>query len=325
MFSWHGDKSFTTDEIDSLVTAGPISSGTYFSFLSSIFLEGQADIDYRGLHDEAGKQLAVFGYFVPISRSSFETRTSDGKEVMGYRGEFLADPETGEIERLEIETDDMPKTALVCNFALETRYTTAVLRGNNFRLPAGVVMDITDVNHQHTKTISEYKQCREFTGESVLRFNTAPVVRQADTSPAPKILPAGIGLDIQITSTLNPTTAWGGDVIDGVLASDVLDGRGQVLARQSTAVSGRLLRIEHLRRPDSYTVALQFTEMNAEGGHIALSLNSVTKPAPESRQYMPRRFQLENPPISDLPGACRFRLNDKQVKLKGAVTHWITK
>ncbi len=50
IFSWHGQKRFQTEEIDQLVTTGPISSGTYFSFLSSIFLDGSAKVDFRGRH-----------------------------------------------------------------------------------------------------------------------------------------------------------------------------------------------------------------------------------------------------------------------------------
>jgi hypothetical protein len=40
---------------------------------------------------------------------------------------------------------------------------------------------------------------------------------------------------------------------------------------------------------------------------------------------MPRRIQLDNPPISNDSAACRFRLNDQQANLKGALTHWVTR
>jgi hypothetical protein len=326
MFSWHGEKSFRTEEIDELVTSGPISSGTYFSFLSSIFLEGRANIDFLGLRKEADKQLAVFGYAVPITRSAFETHTVNGTEAMGYRGEFLADAITGELEQLDIETEDMPKSAMVCSFNFKARYGTTVLGGNSFRLPTDVVMDVLDIGHEHTKTVTQYQQCHQFKGESVLRFDEAPAASvETPKAQHSKELPAGVRVDIRITSIIKPAAAWAGDPIEGELAKDILDGQRQTLARKGTVVSGRLLRIEHGRRPDSYTVALQFTQLSVADGEVAFNLTSSAELDGSRQSAMPRRIQLDSPPLSEQPGACRFRLSDARVKLKGVVTHWTTK
>ncbi|MGA8029186.1 MAG: hypothetical protein WB992_18755 [Bryobacteraceae bacterium] len=327
MFSWHGQKSFQTEEIDQLITAGPISSGTYFSFLSSIFLEGVAKIDFRGVKNEAGKQLAAFGYSVPISESKFETRTDSGKDVMGYHGEFFVDRSTGELERLSILTDDMPESAQVCSFNSEARYGTTRLNGAEFQLPINVVMDILHLNREQTRTVTQYRECRQFVGESVLRFDNAPA-ETARTDPRPaRTLPAGLQLQIRITSAMNPTTAWAGDPLQGELAADVFDEHGTVLAPRGTPVEGRLLRVETWVRPAHfYTVALQFRGMRVEGEDYKLDLKSTMEPLSSDREQPPvrRRIQLSNPPISDDPAACRFRLSDRQVNLKGVITYWIT-
>ena len=200
MFSWHGQKSFQTEEIDRLVTAGPISSGTYFSFLSSVFLEGLATVDFLDLRSEAGKQLAAFGYSVPISES--------------------------------------------CEFRASIR-----------RRPGRVIR------------------------------------------------------------------------LRGELAADILDDHGMVVAPKGTPVHGRLLRLETWVRPSHfYTVALQFRQLSFAGEDYKLNLRSIMEPLSVhvGKNSIRRRIQLNNPPISDDPAACRFRLNDKQVNLKGVTTFWVT-
>jgi hypothetical protein len=81
-----------------------------------------------------------------------------------------------------------------------------------------------------------------------------------------------------------------------------------------------------MRPSHAYTVALQFRELTSAGEDYRLNLKSLPEPvkADLARDSMPRRIQLDNPPISDDPGACRFRLNDNQVRLEGVVTYWVT-
>jgi hypothetical protein len=328
IFSWHGQKTFQTEEIDRLVTAGPVSSGMYFSFLSSVFLEGSAQIDFQGFRTQAGKQVAVFGYSVPRDVSKFETRTASGKEVMGYHGEFTLDVATRELEELRVLTDDMPKSAWVCSFDSTARYGVTLFHGAGFQLPVNVVMNILDVNHQLTRTVTQYRDCHEFLGESVLHFDGSAPARTPSLPKAVRTLSSGLPVRIRITSRVNPETAWAGDRIEGKLAADVFDEHGMALLPKGTGVVGRLLRLETWVRPaHSYTVALQFEELSLAGEDYRLNLKSVMEPdaTNNGQDSIRRRIQLENPPIGDDPAACRFRLTDTGVSLQGVVTYWVTR
>jgi hypothetical protein len=134
-------------------------------------------------------------------------------------------------------------------------------------------------------------------------------------------------LRIRLKSNVAVDSAWAGDPIEGELEEDVIDPAGQVLIPKRTSVQGLLLRVETVFKPlHSHQISLQFRELHFAGEEYQLHLKSQPEPVAvdERATEMPRRIQLENPPISDDPQACRFRLNDKKVKLRGVVTYWIT-
>jgi hypothetical protein len=114
----------------------------------------------------------------------------------------------------------------------------------------------------------------------------------------------------------------------GELAEDVMNPAGQVLIPKGTSVQGLLLRVETVFQPlHSYQISLQFRELHFAGEEYRLNLKSQSElgAVDERATGMPRRIQLENPFTADDPQACRFRLNDKKVKLRGVVTNWVTK
>jgi hypothetical protein len=310
IFTWHGQKNFQTEEIDKLVTAGPVSSGNYFAFLSSIFLDGGAAVDFRGLRQEADKQVAVFGYAVPAEESHFETRTDSGKAVMAYHGDFSVDPATTDLQRLSIITTNMPESAFVCGFSSETNYTVTLLNGKPFLLPAKVVMDLLYQDRERARTVTLYRQCHEFLAESVLSFDESPA-KAAPAVPRPVgALPAGLTLHIRIRSEIDLKTAWAGDPVQGELTANVVNSQGELLIPKQTAVQGLLLRVETSHRPSQpYTLALQFQNLSVAGVDFPLHLKSLSQPVSIDP--------------SDDPAACRFRL-DKDAKLKGVVTYWVT-
>lgn len=327
IFSWHGEDAFQSDEIDKVVTSGPVNSGTFFSFLSSIFLEGLAQIDYRGLENDNGKHAALFGYSVPIRVSKFETRTSDGSAPMGYHGQFTVDVSSQELKTLTVETDDMPSAAHICGFRLDLQYTTVAINGWRLQLPLRAAMDVLNPSHQRITSSTQYAQCREFHSESALRFDGGSSPTEKRERTAPLRLAAGLRLQIRIDSDINPQTAWAGDAVEGSIAADVVDQQGHVLIRKDTPVEGRLVRVESWERPARfYTVEIQFERLTTSAHAYLLHLRSMP-PEPEQHSSLGRlrqRVYLYSPPSSERLDTCRFRINGRNSNLKGAVTFWIT-
>ena len=300
IFGWHGEHSFRTDEVDQLVSSGPISSGTYFSFLSSIFLEGASRIYFLDLRTENGQQIATYGYSVSIEKSKFETRSGAGTGVMGYHGSFAADAKTGALMKLQIITDTMPlDVSWICSFSLQVTYSEIVLNGISFQIPAEVLMDVVDSNREHTQTVTRYNGCQEFLGQSVLRFGDGPAPASNSVQiAAPQKLPSNLRLIVRIRSLVNPATAWAGDPVEGELTAPLITPEGRQIAPKGALVRGRLLRMEKWREPARfYTAMIEFDEMQAAGVDYELNLTNIKEPVAmdPQRASMEQRLELENP------------------------------
>jgi len=327
MFSWHGEKRFQTEEIDKLVTRGPISSGTYYSFLTSVFLTGEAKIDYRDSRTVQGRALAVFGYSLPLANSKFETRTDSGEAVMGYHGEFTVDVNTHSLVQLTIisNEDEIPQSAHFCSVQITATYGTVVLNATEFQLPSDVAMDLLDKNRELKKTVTRYQGCHEFAAESTLRFDAAPSSSAEPARQTAITLPGGLLLRIRITSKINPAAAWAGDPVSGELADDMFDAHGSLIAPKGSPVSGRLLGLENVLFPSPYYLAtVRFQELKLTDADYTLNLRFLFDTVPSESGLIPRRMQLETPAIFGDSAECRFRLLDNQANLKGAITRWVT-
>ena len=324
MFSWHGEKAFQTEKIDSLVSAGPIHSGSYFGFLSSIFLEGTAQIEYIGARTDNNHEVAVFQYALPKSESKFDTETDADPSVLGYHGEFTVDPVSHSLQKLTViaQEKEVPESARFCNLHLDTRYQVVNLNGKDIGFPATVEMTLLDRNREIKRTSTRCQACHQFLAESELRFDGS-IASSARTPPHPlKELPPGLTVAIRITSDTNAANSWGGDPVVGELSDNLTDDHGTVLATKGTPVKGRLLRMETFLKPRrSYGATIQFDQV----ADYSLHLKSVIETNSPGSSFRPRRLQLDNAPVSSDPAACRFRLIDKQANLKGALTHWATR
>ena len=325
MFSWHGQNSFQTEEIDRLVTSGPVSSGNYFSFLASIFVERVAKIDFVGMRKAGDKQVAVFQYAVPLAKSGFETRTTSGKATIAYHGEFTVDLANRELEELEIVANQLPESASVYRYSSKTHYRVTVLNGAALQVPVRVDMNLFYQNHERAEVIAQYQQCHEFKAESVLRFDTTTTEAESSSAKPTLPLPPGLSVRIRIKSQIDLASAWAGDEVNGELAEDLVDSQGKQIAPVGTAVHGLLVLADTGRRPSSYTVAVTFRELNVANVNYKLDLKSVLPLVTEIKESsVPSTVEVDNHRISDDPATCRFRSNRKLVKLKGVVTFWVT-
>ena len=76
MFSWAGENHFQDGTLADLVRSGATSTGTFSSFLGSIFGTDAATFTYNGDVDTAGRLLAEFGFRVPSKRANILSGTS---------------------------------------------------------------------------------------------------------------------------------------------------------------------------------------------------------------------------------------------------------
>jgi hypothetical protein len=268
MFSWAGAGKFETHEIDKLVGGGASGSGEFGSFLASVFGNAPDPIRYAGL----GNSLAMFEYNVPLARSNYRYQTNGNARTIGYRGTFSVDPADGDVEQLVVESDQFAAADGVCLIRHQMDYSRVKIGKGDFVLPEVSTMDA--LYHSGAESLNEtrYSDCREYVGESTIRFDDPDATTGAMASKAAvQPLPPKVRLLIGLSKPINTEVAAAGDAVDGVLVRDA-----GTAAKANDHVHGRILRLQQdMTQPPRWIVAIRFDTIERRGVEQPIALKPV--------------------------------------------------
>lgn len=284
MFAWRRGR-FEAKELGDLVPNGSSGSGDFVSFLASVFGNDAETIQYRGMEGP----LAVFDYTVPVERSHYLYHSRGERRTAAYHGSFFADPTSGELRRLSVETEPFAQDENVCEVSDTLDYRSQTIGNGEFLLPDLAVMDVVFRNGEEAHNETRYSECREYVGESSIRFDDADSANAsagaAATSPqgAPSTpMPPGIRLRISLLAPLDQSAAAGDEVV-GYVVKDVKAGKAGIVAHTKDRVRGRVLRVEHVFYPSPrWIVRLRFDTLETSGAARTMNLRSVANGPPET-------------------------------------------
>lgn len=269
MFSWAGAGKFETHEVDKLVGGGASGSGEFGSFLASVFGNAPDPIRYAGLSNS----LALFEYNVPVARSNYRFQTKGVPKTIGYRGTFSVDPADGDVEQLVVESDQFASADNVCLIRHQMDYSRVKIGKGDFLLPEVSTMDALYHNGAESLNETRYSDCREYVGESTIRFDDPDAAPGAAASRAAlQPLPPKVRLLIGLNKPINTEVAAAGDAVDGVLLRDVAGNP----AKANDRVHGRILRLQQEMLPSPrWIVAIRFDTIERKGIEQTIALKPV--------------------------------------------------
>jgi hypothetical protein len=266
MFSWAGAGKFETHEIDRIVGGGASGSGDFGSFLASVFGEEPDMIRFRGLEHD----LAVFEYNVPLARSSYRYHTTRKDKTLGFNGTFAIDPTDKELAQLTVETDQFAPGESACRVEHTMDYQRVNIGNGDFLLPEVSTMKVLYQTGAESLNETRYSECREYVGESTIRFDDVdPVAPQSTSKAAQQPLPPKVRLQIGLQSPIDSETAAAGDAITGIVLRD---------AHKNDIVHGRILRLEQFLFPAQprWVIAIRFDSIAHNGVEQPLDLPAQT-------------------------------------------------
>jgi len=112
VYSWVGEPRFANDNLEKLAGEGPLGSGDFGALLREILL--QAIIDFEREQFINGRHLLEYSYNMPVEKSSYNIKTSDGQQPIAYNGTLLLDPETQDLVNLTIRMANLPHSSSAC-------------------------------------------------------------------------------------------------------------------------------------------------------------------------------------------------------------------
>jgi hypothetical protein len=269
IFSWVGENHFAERSLWDFVSEGVLSNGTFYSFLSMIFLGDPTEFFYNGDVISSGRKLMEFGYLVPAEASHYRFGDRDSSKwwTTAYEGTVQVDPETGDLVRLVVRSTNLPKETGECQLETALTYTTIHLNQSAFLLPSETILKTLAVSGVEQANRTVYSNCHEFLGESTISFSDPPALSPArlmKATPAALRLPEGTAFSLELEQDIDMRSAAAGDPVKARLRKAIQT--PGLFIPQGTLVNGRILKYREYYRPQATYVAIRFDSFQLSGG-----------------------------------------------------------
>ena len=332
IYSWAGASEFDARDLSEIVGGGPIGSGAFGAFLGSIFRGQAAQFAYLGETWSGGRRLFEFAYRVPKEASHYRIRTLDGWVIAAYEGRAAADPDTGDLVHLTLRAGDLPPETRSCETSLSLDYQRVAIGESELLLPRESRQRFVLRNGIETENVATFAACREYRGQSIIRFGESgdPVSSATPAAAQPDSLPLlpNAHISADLAARLDTWTASAGDIVTLRLARPILAANRRVAVPAGAAIEARLVRVQrYLGRPAHATIVVKPETIERDGVRVPFTLLPTVPPSVP----MPRRAGFraldEAVPQGALPSESKFGVwrfsGDHVIVPKGYRSHWI--
>jgi hypothetical protein len=171
MFAQPGADRFEEKALPDMVGGGAIGTGSFAMHARTIFTTDAARFTYAGAMVDNERPAYQFDFQVPRRRSGFVVRVHgrDGV-IVGYRGHFLVDAETLDLIRLQVDVNDIPSRVPIAHTGETMIYARTRIGAGEFLLPRSSELFVRDSAGAESRNRLSFEGCRQYAGESVIRF-----------------------------------------------------------------------------------------------------------------------------------------------------------
>jgi hypothetical protein len=280
IYSWAGAQAFDDRELTDIIGGGPIGTGAFGAFLTSIFgSQGGATFTYVGETQHDGRPVLRYGYRVSTDNSHYQVRAEEGWIITSYDGDILVDPTVPDLVRLTIRTDELPPSTGSCETRTQMDYHRVTIGNVDFLLPRSTTQRFQLRNGIESENASTFSACREYRGESTLRFvggDSAPTADPgAVTSSSARVepIPGDLPVTMELIAPLDCWTASGGDTVPLRLAKPIVDSAKCVLVPAGASIHARLIRVQrYFTKPERVTVVVAPETIERAGMRLPFSV-----------------------------------------------------
>ncbi|HYI92369.1 MAG TPA: hypothetical protein VEX68_02395 [Bryobacteraceae bacterium] len=325
LFAWPGSKKFQDTKIIDMVKGGAIGNGNFALHAKSVFQSSSPRFTYVGerIRDD-GQRTLRWNFVVPQSRSGYGLRAGGVEAIVGYHGTIWVDATSLDAVRLEVYADDIPPQIRIHAASDAVDYVRVKLGEESFLLPSQSELSLTGVDRVESRNRTTFSGCRQYAGESTIRFDDEEAGTRSKEEERTLEAPAGLLLDVELQTPVTDNASAVGDPITAILKRSVNVGPGLV-APKGAFLHGRITHLRQQQSGNTYWVIgmtffeLEWTNTRAQlraGLEATPSLSLLANAYPAYRSVL-RRAMLD----TDMFLAPGPRLSLR----KGFPMHWRTK
>ena len=323
LFAWPGARKFETKDLRDMVPQGAIGNGDFALFAKTVLQSSAPTYTYRGEAPFDGKPAYKWDFRVSVLSSGYHLKIGNQEGMAGFHGSFWVDAGSLDLLRLEFEAEDIPNNLDLSRTASRMDYARRKIGDSEFLLPLSSDLTLVDLRGNEHRNRATFSDCRQFVGESSLRFDEAPT---ADNSAPPKSvplvdLPPKLGLLTILETGINIAQASIGDPLRAVLLENAKIKKKSIVPK-GAVLSGRIVEVQ--RTAAVPYVTLQFTELEwPDGRSVFTAVLDSTAISPSGNAGLKRMGGEELPPALRA-GGVRLMLGSSSKIAAGLMLYWRT-
>ena len=269
-----GDKNFSADNPFGFIGSGMIGTGAFAMIAHNIFEIAQ--ITYQGREDLSGRSAVKYGFHLP--RPALQIDLPGGSGTTGQEGFFWADPQSLDVIRVDARATEIPRYVPLIESRMLVNYGRAQLGGSSALLPQQADLHMLETTGTESYDRIDFTHCRAFSAQSAIHFEAVPHDDKPLPSPSPKTISAQGGVleavppfllvTVRLKTPITDKDAVG-TLIEATISGDVRR-KGKTVIPNGSLIRGRIRRLERYPngRNDEFIVALEFTEVEMNGGPL---------------------------------------------------------
>lgn len=307
LFAWPGASNFEDRPIEQMVGGGAaIGAGNFASHARAIFASNSPEFSWAGEQIRDGIRVARFDFRVPRQRSRYAIQTGARPVIVAYEGYLEADAATLDPLRLELRAIELPDELRLRSATESMEYTHQRIGQSDFLLPVHSQLSMTEISGRESLNKTHLDQCRQYAGESTVRFDIDESVIKGGGPADPIEIPPGLVIETTLRDSLDSAEAAVGDPVSATVIANAKKS-GRVIVPKGAVITGRITKIEvrNVRSLVYLGVGLSFTRIDFGGRSGAFS--AEVESAGMGRNYAVKR--------NDIGGETMVYVETKTAKL----------
>jgi hypothetical protein len=341
IYSWPGEKAFSSGDLAALIGQGFSATGFFNSFARNLFVSNGGIVRLAGEQVLQGRDTIHFSYTIPSLASNWNIDWLGARGVVGESGEFWVDKHSLTLLTLEVTANNFPPNLPLKAMTVVIKYEALSNEGKIVLIPSTAEAVAVELNGTMHRNVIGFSQCHVFKAESRISSSPETLVKAVEGYEAHRdSLPEGLDLYITLDSEFRGDTAKVGDAVTAHLNKAVK------ISKESTAPRGAIVkgRVREFRKipdlPNTCQVGLELNEIDWPG-HVgiffgqAVNLQQIaglstlisrgTMKTVNAPGGLLTNSATENIWPTDMPGVAKFFLSGSRVIPRGFQMTWRTR
>ena len=341
IYSWPGERIFSSNDLGNLVGNGFLGTGLFHTFATNLFVENGAIVRSAGEQVVQGRDAIRYTYTFPSLESNWNIDWMGARGVVAESGEFWVDKASLALLRLDVAANNFPPNVPLKAMNVTMRYETLSLQHKTVLIPSSAQMAAVEINGTVYRDTVAFSQCHVFEAESTIATSPETLVHAVEQYETQRAtVPAGMEIPITLESEIRGETTKIGGAITARL-NKALKISPELTVPRNAIVRGRVREFRQLQDlPDTWRVGLEFNEIDWPG-HVAVFFGEAIKVqqiaglstlitrgavvTTNGATGLLTKSTTENIRPAQIPGMVTFFLGNPHVIPKGFQMTWRTK